>query len=355
MSTKLTNDDIDKLLIGRQIRRIGNYKTYKEKIKWKCLIDGMEWDQSPCWIFHKTRMSGCPKCANNSKLTNDVIDAKLINTKIIRIGNYINNCTKIEFLCTSHNEKIYVSWANLQIKIKNGFGCKKCKEEKVCLSNAIIDERIKGRNFKRVGNYINANTDIEWETNDGYKWFATPSNILSKTNFNKKRQLFSNEKIDKKLSKKGIIRIGNYIDRHTKIEFQCNKNSSHKWNATPYNVTYRTGCPHCKKSYGENFIKNLLDELDIKYDPHALIRYNKNKKFYVDFLIKDLNLIIEYNGIQHYKAIKFFGGKERFKTQSKRDNNLRNYCNINNIRLLELPYNLKNDEIVNIIKSEVSN
>jgi|TARA_B110000444_G_C18585365_1_gene475932 very-short-patch-repair endonuclease len=36
-----------------------------------------------------------------------------------------------------------------------------------------------------------------------------------------------------------------------------------------------------------------------------------------DFYLTDKKVVIEYNGRQHYKAVKFFGGKEDYKSLSQ--------------------------------------
>ena len=41
-----------------------------------------------------------------------------------------------------------------------------------------------------------------------------------------------------------------------------------------------------------------------------------------DFYLTDKKVVIEYNGWQHYKAVKFFGGKEDYKSLSQEWNKL---------------------------------
>jgi hypothetical protein len=56
------------------------------------------------------------------------------------------------------------------------------------------------------------------------------------------------------------------------------------------------------------------------------------------------------NGLQHYKAIEFFGGEEKFIEQSKRDLALKNYCEENNIFLYIIKYNESiSDKMLNFI------
>lgn len=71
-----------------------------------------------------------------------------------------------------------------------------------------------------------------------------------------------------------------------------------------YIKKYGLRCPHCSSgySYGERFIMNFLDNLDIKY----ITQYSsKNAKwcgrYRYDFYLKDYDCIIEVQGDQHYR------------------------------------------------------
>lgn len=100
--------------------------------------------------------------------------------------------------------------------------------------------------------------------------------------------------------------------------------------------TYSCGCV---KSKGETKIISILQDLNIQfitqYAPSDCKNINQLK---FDFYLPDNNIIIEYNGPQHYKAIDFLGGEERFITQQKTDNIKKEWCQNNNITLIEIPY-----------------
>lgn len=58
-----------------------------------------------------------------------------------------------------------------------------------------------------------------------------------------------------------------------------------------------------------------------------------------DFLIPSQKILVEVNGEQHYKYIKHFHGSvEGFKTSLKRDAKKREWCELNSITLIELPF-----------------
>lgn len=292
-----------------------------------------------------------------NKLTNQDIDNKLEGTHFKRLGEYVNNCTPIEFFCLKHNNVFKTTWGNLNAKCKKGTGCSECVKEKLRLSNDIIDERLKGRNIKRIGNYITANEKIEWELDDGYRWFSTPANVLTKTNFKKERKFLSNEIIDQRLKDRSVKRLGDYVSKSlSKLQFLCLK-CNHKWSAIVNNVVNKEyGCPACCWGKEESFFKNFIEN-NIAYD-----YFNDHETIYLDdrilipdfFLIKESRkIIVEYNGIQHYKSVPYFGGDERFEKQKERDEILRNYCSKNKIELYELPYYINREDNMMILKEKI--
>ncbi len=50
------------------------------------------------------------------------------------------------------------------------------------------------------------------------------------------------------------------------------------------------------------------------------------------------NIIIEFDGEQHFKPVDFFGGEDSFKDLQKRDYEKNQYCLKNKITLFRIPY-----------------
>lgn len=117
-------------------------------------------------------------------------------------------------------------------------------------------------------------------------------------------------------------------------------------------VCYQAGKTMCRKcsskiSYGELAIKEFLDLYQIRYEDEYLFDDCRDiNPLPFDFYLSDYNLCIEYQGEQHYKSVEFFGGEEAFKIRQLHDQIKRDYCNSNNIVLIEIPYweykNIKN-------------
>lgn len=231
---------------------------------------------------------GCPKCMavekfDNVRFTNEEMDEHLINNKIYikRNENYINSCTKISWICLKCNNE----WRCSPNSIRQGSGCPKCNDTR--LNNKYIDEFI----------------------------------------------------INNKLF---LIRIDEYINSYIKINWKCLK-CNNIWLAASGEIIRKdregSGCPQCARGKNEKRVAEALDELNIEYKK---IRINLEcKKLFPDYYLPKHNIIIEYNGIQHYKptcfgSMSLENANTVFIKQQLRDNLLRNYCLENKINLLEI-------------------
>lgn len=111
------------------------------------------------------------------------------------------------------------------------------------------------------------------------------------------------------------------------------------------------GCTHCNISRGEKIIENYLIENNLKYTKQKTFDGCKFKnKLKFDFYLEDYNKCVEFDGPQHFKPIRFFGGKKTFNLQKQKDLIKDNFCKENNIDLLRISHNHKMDEIISLIE-----
>lgn len=118
----------------------------------------------------------------------------------------------------------------------------------------------------------------------------------------------------------------------------------HEWKSAIYSRNNGNGCHKCKKSIGENKIRDLIISKGIHFIQQYTFSECKYKNvLQFDFYLQDFNTCIEFQGLQHYEPVDFAGkgeewAKELFKTNLIRDQMKRDYCNKNNIKLIEIPY-----------------
>ena len=219
----------------------------------------------------------------------------------IILSDYINNKTKVLAKCKKCGFENMVRPDN----ISSGKTCKECAMKKFTTSRKfsidIFKERVKevsGNSYVVTGKYRNADTKIEMRHIDcGNLFFVTPNKF--------------------------------------------------------YHLGRR--CPHCNnRSNPEKEISGLLKAKNIKFkEQYIMDDCRKTLPMKFDFAL-DINnslIIIEYNGIQHYKPVELFGGEKNLKLTKERDKIKRDYCSNKNIPIHYIDYkqNIKKevDKIIN--------
>lgn len=99
-------------------------------------------------------------------------------------------------------------------------------------------------------------------------------------------------------------------------------------------------CPNCytkNTSIGELIVKEVLDELGIKYQRQFKI-FTGSKNFQrLDFYLPDFGVAVEYNGIQHYQVTPFFHRKNEVSSlqyQQEKDLMKLRHCQKHGIRII---------------------
>ena len=244
----------------------------------------------------------CPKC--KGKRYTRTLDEflKIIPESVEILSGYENIESRVKCKCKKCNNE----WECYAYNLATGHGCKECGYE-------IASEKIS----------------------------------YTKTEFDKKLIEVTNE----------IICIGEYTRTHNKALFECCK-CGHQFRATPHNVLQGSRCPKCSVvSKGEELVSKFLEENNMQYIPQmkfdGLVGVGGRKLSY-DFYLPEYNILIEYQGIQHYQPIPLVSRQgltpeEQFEIQINHDERKRNYARDNGFNLLEIPYQQIKD-IPNIIK-----
>lgn len=296
----------DFLAQAREIH--GNkYNYYKDsfvkisgKTKINCPIHG---DFEQMADAHIRQGSGCPDCGfaaqvekRKMSLEDFILNAQSVHGKKYDYSKviYTNSRKKIIVICSEHGE-FYPSSGNFL----SGSGCPKC-------SIIVQHENQK----KNVEDFINDSIKVH---GDEYDY----SEVV-------------------------------YKGGKSLVEIKCKKHGLFR--QTPNNHQRGNGCPSCNTSKGENLIKLILSNLEIEYlTQHTFEGLVDKRKLKCDFYLPNNNLVIEYNGRQHYEEVKSWGGKSGLSEVRRRDELKRVFFKSNNIKLLEIHYTEKDLECL-IIK-----
>lgn len=303
---KKTNEEYCKEIKEKtkgEIFSLEEYVSSKTPILHKCSVCGEEWAATPESILAGRK---CPKCTKkrislektktHEKYCEQV--KEIWGDKIVVVDKYIDDSTKIKHRCSICNNEWFVKPND----ILNKHGCPNCaiKKRKETLSAAHIVSNINSFN-------------------------------KAKNNFLNKLKIVLNDSVEP---------LEEYKGSEIKIKVRC-KECGRVWFTKPNYLLNGNGCVCSRRSKGERKIlgflrsKNIEPEQEKKFD--NLVGLGGGKLRF-DFYLKKQNVLIEFQGKQHYKPIERLGGEENFKIIQKHDEIKRKFCLEHNIKEIEIPY-----------------
>lgn len=293
MPVKLTTEQF----IQKAVLKYGNkycydkvlYKSSKEYIIITCKDHG-DFSQIP-----NSHLSGygCPKCVKNYKCdTSDFIQ------KAIKVHNNKYHYNKVLY-CTSIQEVIITCKEHGDFEQKPrdhiaGYGCAKCAKN----HSYNTEEFIEAANKKHNNLY----------------------------DYSKTIYTLANDKV--------------IISCYVHGDFE-QKAGGH---------LFGKGCSKCSPNAGSvklSTIDSYFSTYNVQYEyRYTDCKYKRELPF--DRFISDLNLLIEYDGEQHFMPVMHWGAEAAFKLQIKKDQIKNDFCIKNEINLLRISYK---DDIVSEIDS----
>lgn len=347
---KYTKDYVQEELKEKNIELMGEFDTVKSKTKFRCLICGYEWQTCLDNIFNSN--TGCRACQNNKrKLTREIVNERLEDRNIEVLDEVVEgHKQKVRFKCLTCG---YV-WKTTLGSTLTRFGCQKCSGL-LRLTTEEVKRRIEGRPIELIGDYVSVDTKTTWRClkgSCGHVWETIPYIVFKGAGCPKcsKTYPLKEEDVKRKLKERGITLLDDYVRAKNKVNFKCG-DCGHVWKTSTDSVLRGgTGCPVCRNKNEKRIFKYLVEKYQ-NVNPQKFIRY-KNKKMFIDFEVD--GVFIEYNGEQHYEVVEHWGGQESFDKQQKRDDMLREYCDKNNITLVEIPYWLEESEQYRLIDEHLN-
>lgn len=146
-----------------------------------------------------------------------------------------------------------------------------------------------------------------------------------------------------------------YVNNRTNVEIKhlvC----GNKYKVTPHDFVEGNRCPYCKQSKGERLVQSILEKNGVPYEIQKRFKWCRRENgsyLPFDFYLPNMNMCIEYDGIQHFKSVKYFGGKKKLLSQQDRDNFKNRCCLSKKISVIRVPYNLSPDLVESKLMSVI--
>lgn len=356
-STKrLTQEEFEERVekINDHIIVLGKYVNRRSKVKIKCKKCGYEQEVSATYLLQK-RFS-CKKCnekINSNEKFIEKIKELYPNIRILTEWKSASEKVEIEFKDCGHHRFIT---PNKLLNKKRKTECLECSGKVFNRTTKIFKKEIKEINpdIEIIGEYVNIGTKIQCKCKIcGREWGNTPDHLLSGQRcpdcarkhlaslYQKPEKQFKEELYE---INKDVVIIGNYVNNKTKIKCKCDI-CGNIWEVTPDNLLKGKGCPKCRISHGEREIANILDKNNLKYEIQYAFSDCKHKRVLrFDFYLPNENVVIEFDGLQHFFPVNFKKGvvdEETLKEFEKieiRDKIKDDYCKDKGIKIIRIPY-----------------
>ena len=317
--------------------------------------------------------SGCSKCGSDEvaqklKLSTDefIKRSKVAHENQYDYSKtvYVNGSTKVVVTCPIHGDFLTLPGNHMR-----GSGCPECFGTKKRTTQEFIDLARKFHGDKydySEANYLGSEKPIHIICPEHGSFNQLAANHL-KGDICPKCAGNQKSSTQEFISKSRLIHGDRYnydkveyTTNKTPVVITCPKPNHGDFVQKPNAHLSGSGCPICSESRGEKYVSLILAELGVQFTRQAkfndCVNYSTGKKcrrLPFDFYLPTYNSVIEFDGIQHYKEVGFWGGSKSLKSQQVRDQIKNQYCKDKGIKMIRIPYTMDKENIRPLLISQL--
>lgn len=324
--------------------------------------------------LYRSLNQGCPECATeNLRINNNILFENAVHKRFDNNYNVIITNYNVILTCKKHGTTLTYSKKEIQQKYQTTYLCNDCLEEyrRSVADAARVNLLAKVKEIL-IKKYSNAYTFVDFIDNSNIdnckvkllnihtgkekitKADTIIKDMLAKTHRYILKNFMSYEEGKAKMRELGITGFREYQKWHKRTQqtdLPSNPLRYYKEKWISYCDFFGTN-PNEKMSGGEKRIEKYLKRKNINFVWQKRFKDCRDKMpLPFDFYVPKYNLIIEFDGEQHYKETKKFG-RESFEITQKHDIIKNKYCLDNNINLLRLTFD---DLFHNVIEWALDN
>ena len=338
-----------------------------QKVWWKCK-QGHEWQAV---INERTCGIGCPYCSGHLPIIGET-DLATTNPELLKEWDYNRNSKLPQCYKSYSNAKVWWKckqgheWQAIIYDRTRGIGCPYCsgklpivgKTDLATTNSELLKEWDYNRNSKLPQCYKSySNAKVWWKCEKGHSWatriadrtrnvncpYCSNRKILVGFNDfetwclrNKRLDLLHEWNYDKNV---GIQPNSVMKGTNKKVWWKCDY--GHEWQTSPLartDINKLNGCPICAGSKGERFISDFLSRKNIAYDCQYTFSDYPIRFYRYDYYLRNYNVLVEFDGVQHFQEVKFFTKSMSFEKRVTVDNIKNEYAFERKKPLLRIPY-----------------
>lgn len=349
-------------LVGDEYTFLETYVNNRTHLEVKHNECGYTYKITPKDFLNGSRCRECSikrRTINPNKYKEDFED--IMGTEFTLLSEYLKGRSPVKI---RHEVCGNISSVRGSALYEGSIGCKVCADKTQTKPLKQFNKEVKevlGNDYEVIGNYTNKETPIKMRHQTcGKTYKASPNNILRGSRCH--HCYYSNTKTHEEFIKEVNHRLqdyeitGVYTNRRTPIKV-LHRMCGEEWDVNPPDFINGSECPYCTvTSFGEVNTTKLLREMKADFTKQKTFPDLKHKgSLSYDFFIPAENVLIEYQGAQHYRPYSFgVNSEQEFKDQIKRDTIKRKYAIENNFLLVEIPYTHRTTEDIDKYLSNYS-
>lgn len=256
--------------------------------------------------------------------------------------NYKNYYTTVTIICSNHGP--FKCMPTMHLK---GNGCATCQNFESFIENA---RSLHGDKFSYdKSTYINNKSKMRITCRSHGDFWQTPGELI-RQRWNTQPRCPDCYSENRRLSLEHVIKKSKKIHgsayRYDKLVLGKNLKERSLiycmkcliyFSQKPSDHLRGSGCPKCCESKHERKIKVWLQTTDYKFESQKIFPELRHKlPLKCDFYLEDFNLVIEFDGIQHFEPVEAWGGAEKLAMTQARDRLKNDHCTEKRINLLRL-------------------
>ena len=329
-------------LVGDEYIFLDTYVNSKTKLRVKHSKCNRTYKVTPSHFLSGSRCSFCYGSTKKSDSQFKQEIYNLVGDEYTFLDEYANTHTKLR---VKHNKCGHIYKVRPHDFLR-GIRCHYCnggiKKTNTQFKQDVFD--LVGDEYTFLDAYINSSTKIRVKHNKcGYIYKIRPNDFFKGvrcpvcSGFRKNNAQFKQEILD--LVGDEYVFLDTYVNNRTKLRVKHNKcGNIYEVKPTDF-IDHQTRCPYCNSPKGEVIISKILDTLNVNYESQKTFSDLKDKSYLsYDFYLPDQNILIEYQGLQHYEPIDHFGGDNKFAIQQKHDKLKSDYAKFHSYNLITVPY-----------------
>lgn len=322
----------------------GRYEQSNTPIQCECKLDGYVWYPKPNKLLQGR---GCPRCAKKEPYSESFLRRFTeLHPNIELLSPFVKGDKPVRCRCKIDGYE----WSPVPYSLIKGFGCPKCGGNAPYTQEEILEiVAQKSPHIRIVGDLNGTRNPVLCKCDvDGHEWMALPYHLMDGVGCpvcagvcKKTHAAFVRELAEISPT---VEVLGTYNGNKKKIRCRC-KTCGHEWEGSP-NALLRghSGCVVCSQSIGEFAVAGYLNDHGISYKvQHCFPDCRDQALLRFDFYLPDHQVVIEYDGQQHFGPVQFGGATPEqaeadFHNLQRRDGIKDAYCLSHDIKMIRIPY-----------------